>query len=237
MVTSVVVTGNSIGGTFGPLIHFYRFYAPLYIILGIGTIIFSYRHTNSYTEKNQIKYVLLGVSLFLIPAGITNAVLPLWFKIYTFNGFGPLFSFFMLAAIAYAIIRHQLLDIKIVIQRGLIYSILLGIVAGVYLSLVFILEYFFNEFYTSSVLMSAFVTTLIGIFGVPPLKLYFQKITDPIFFKDTYDYASVLRELTDILNQNITTEGIIEKSSAIIASALKAQKVTLHLKSAKMEEQ
>jgi signal transduction histidine kinase len=237
MIKDVHVESGTITGTFGPLMLIYQVYAPLYVLLSVSIFISSYRKATDTTQRNQILYALLGLFLFMIPAVITNAILPLWFKIYDLNAFGPVFSMCMIGFIAYAIIRHQFLDIKIIIQRGLIYSILLGIVAGVYLSLVFILEYFFNEFYTSSVLMSAFVTTLIGIFGVPPLKLYFQKITDPIFFKDTYDYASVLRELTDILNQNITTEGIIEKSSAIIASALKAQKVTLHLKSVKMEEQ
>lgn len=60
-----------------------------------------------------------------------------------------------------------------------------------------------------------------GIFGTPTLKRYFEKVTDPIFFKDRYDYGTVLSDLTDVLNKTIILETIINKTTSILSNALK----------------
>jgi hypothetical protein len=177
-------------------------------------------------NKDQVKYVLLGWTTFLTFAVITNAILPLITGSAIWSKFGPLASVFMSASISYAIIRHEFLDIKIIIQRGLVYSLLLSIITAVYLFLIFTFEYFFHSDDGTMILISAFLTTLVGIVGVPPLKAYFQKITDPIFFKDTYDYATVLSELTDILNNNIVLDTIIEKTESTLLRALRVEHVT-----------
>jgi signal transduction histidine kinase len=179
--------------------------------------------------KSQVKYVLIGWTTFLSIAFITSNLLPLITGNANWSKFGPMGSIVMSLSISYAIVRYQFLDIKIIIQRGLIYSALLSVVATTYLGLVFLSEYIFNESTASSVLVSAFITTVIGIFGTPPLKLYFQKITDPIFFKDRYDYASVLATLAEILNKNISPDTIIEKTSSVLQHSLKAETVTFSL--------
>ena len=226
MIKTVTVNGNSITGTFGPLMTLYRFYIPLYVILGIGTIIKNYKKSKTYTEKNQIKYALLAISLFIIPASTTNAVLPLWFKIYSLNSIGPIFSVLMIGLISYAILKHQLMDIKVVIQRGIIFTSLLTIIISTYIIFIFIIEHLLQKTTDISIIFSAGMTTILGIFGVPYLKKYFEKITDGIFFKDRYDYASVLHELSEILNKNILPEKIVSESTKILKDKLKISSVS-----------
>lgn len=224
MIRTVDVVNNSITGTFGPLMIIYQIFSPIYIF-GSMYIIFKKYKTSPEQEKNKLRYVLLGISLFVGPAVITNAVLPLWFKIYSLNSLGPIFSILMIVSISYAIIRHQFLDIKIVIQRGIIYSILLTTITGVYVFFVFSFELFFSKSNETSVFISALITTLVGIFGVPPLKKYFQKKTDRIFFKNAYDYKEVLSSLTDALNTNIVLDSITEKTANILKQSVKAETV------------
>lgn len=119
-------------------------------------------------NKDQVKYVLLGWTTFLTFAVITNAILPLITGSALWSKFGPLASVFMSASISYAIIRHEFLDIKIIIQRGLVYSLLLSTITATYLCLVFTFEYFIHSEDGSMILISALITTLVGIFGVPP---------------------------------------------------------------------
>lgn len=233
MLKNVTVTDGSLIGTFGSLIPLYKLFAPLYFFGSIYTIFKNYKSA-SYEEKNKIGYAFLGILLSVGPAVATNVILPLWFKNNSFNGIGPVFSIFMVIAISYAIIRHEFLDIKVIIQKGLIYSTLLTSILGMYLGLLFTFEYIFNSSSNTSILISAFITTLVGIFGVPPLKGYFQKITDKVFFKGTYDYVTVLRSLTDALNTSVTLESIIEKTSQIIQDSLKAETVIFSLKNKKV---
>lgn len=178
---------------------------------------------------HQIKYTLFGWTTFLSFAITTNAILPYITGDTTWSKFGPLGSVVMVACISYAIIRHQFLDIKFIIQRGLVYSILLFCVTTIYLGTVFALESILNYPNEISMLIGSFITTIVGIFGVPPLKLYFETKTDSIFFKGRYNYAHVLSELTEVLNQNISLRSITEKTSHILTKSLKADLVLFHI--------
>lgn len=229
MLKEVTVVNGSLLGTFGPMIGFYQFFAPLYFFGSIYNFFNKYKNVSS-EEKNKISYAFLGMTLSVGPAVLTNVILPLWFGNNSLNGIGPLFSILMVAFISYAIVRHQFLDIKIIIQRGLIYSVLLSVITGTYLGLVFTFEYLFNKSSETSILISALITTLIGIFGVPPLKKYFQKITDRFFFKDSYNYAEVLDSLTDALNMNISLDAIVEKTSDILRKTIKIETVAFSFK-------
>ncbi len=224
MLRSVTVVDRSLVGTFGPIMNFYQLFILTYFSGSIYTIFKKYKNS-SYQEKNKIGYALLGISLSVGPAIITNVVLPLCFNNNSFNGISPVLSIIMVVFISYAIIRHQFLDIKVVIQRGLIYSILLSVITGTYLVLVFSFEYLFSKSNETSIFISALITTLVGIFGVPPLKKYFQKKTDKIFFKNAYDYREVLGSLTDALNTNIALDSITEKTADILKQSLKAETV------------
>jgi hypothetical protein len=234
MLQDVAIVANSIIGTYGPVMTMYQLFAPIYIFGSIYIIYKKYRKA-TYQDRNKIGYVFLGVTLFVGPAVLTNAVLPLWFGINSLNGTGPIFSIFMVVSITYAIIRHQFLDIKIVIQRGLVYSFLITCVTITYEALVFTFEHILKGS-SQSTFIGALATTLIGIFGVPILKDYFQKITDPIFFKGSYDYATVLSKLTDELNKNISLDSIIEKTTAILMSSLRIENITFKLHEIPSEE-
>jgi signal transduction histidine kinase len=220
-ISSVKVIDKSITETFGPLMGVYKFYAPVYIFGAVYVIFRTYLRSKEYAKRLRIKYALLGISLFVVPAVLTNAVLPLWFNIYTLNSIGPFFSICMVGFISYAIVRHEFLDIRIIIQRGVVYTALLSTITGIYISILFTFEYVFKDATDMSVFISALITTILGIFGTPTLKRYFEKVTDPIFFKDRYDYGTVLSDLTDVLNKTIILETIINKTTSILSNALK----------------
>jgi signal transduction histidine kinase len=165
------------------------------------------------------------MSLFAFPATLTNVILPLWFNSYSLNALGPAFSVCLVGFVSYAIVRHQFLDIKVIIQRGLIYTLTLSMIVSVYIMLIFTTEYLLN-FGEQGVFLSAFITTLIGIFGVPPLTVFFKKISDPFFFKNSYDYAQTIKELTDTINATLSREKIVEQSTQTLTRTIKPTHVT-----------
>jgi GAF domain-containing protein len=77
-----------------------------------------------------------------------------------------------------------------------------------------------------TVLISAGLTLVIGIFGTPVIERHFRKLTDPLFFKDTYRYAEAMNELTQILNRNLETQVIISESKEALTRILRAEHVT-----------
>lgn len=230
LVKTVSVTENGIVGTFGFAMSIYKIAIPIYTLFSLIILIRSYILEKAF-QKQQVGYVLLGFILFSVPTLITNVILPLWFNIRILNGSGPLFSLFLVACISYAIVRHQFLDIKIIIQKGIIYSSLLVVIVTTYVGSVTLLNYIFGGF-SQDHFLASLVTIVIGIFGVPPLKTLFQKVTDSIFFKYEYSYVDTLEKLTEILNTSISVDVLIARSTDVLIAALKSKEVHFHLSEA-----
>jgi len=178
--------------------------------------------------KEQVRYTLIGWGLFLVGVIVVSALLPLLTGNATLSKLGPFFSIFMVGLTTYAILRHQFLDIRIIIQRGLIYLVLLGIIAVIYISGLQVLGYFFSKVADINSVISAGITKVLGIFFFRPLENYFQRITDPIFFKGKYNYADALHRLSKILNTNLSQTDIVAASSLALKEIFKTAEVVFN---------
>jgi len=88
------------------------------------------------TEKRKIAY-LIFVSLIGYLGALHNVCISYGIKLYPLYPGGNYLIFLYVLIIAYAIFRHQFLDIKVVIKRTLIFTLLFAIVYGVVSLLVF----------------------------------------------------------------------------------------------------
>ena len=172
---------------------------------------------------------MLGFVIFALVNILTNSILPVFFGVYFFNALGPTFSLILAGFILYTITRHHFLDIRLVIQRGLIYATLLGMVIGLYLFVISLLGYLFEYSKTAPILWSAGIVTMLGIFGVPVLAQRFGEWTDPIFFKGKYSYRNATRELSEIINRNIDPDVLFVESTAALGRILKVTHVHIVL--------
>ncbi len=162
-------------------------------------------------KKLQTSYVLYGFFLASLVGAIINLFFQdklsiEWFRVGSYG------TIFFIGFTSYAIVKHHLFDIRVIIQRGMIYSALLAIIVGVYISLVFVLGFFFQQSSDVTVLFAAGLSVVLGIYGVPYLERFFRKATDKIFFKDKYDYSQAIYELSEILNRNIELKKLLSKT-------------------------
>ncbi len=228
IVTSVWISNGHIEGKFGYLRSFSGFYTPIYILGAIFLLVKKYIILTG-SRKAQLKYVLIGIIIAFIPAVSLNAILPILFHTYNFNVLGPLFIIFMVAFTAYAILKHQFLDIKIIIQRGVVYTILVTIILGMYIAGIFILKNFFDQTVRLSALVSGAAATIIGVLSISPMERYFRRITDKIFFKDRYIYSEAVEELSEILSRNLDLSDLKTNTSATLMKILRTGKANIIL--------
>ncbi len=192
---------------------FYPIMIGLYLSLA-GNMLYNFYEKQKRLagiHRTQIRYILVGWSLFLLGGLLVSLIIPYLASNARWSKFGPLFSIVMVLFTTYAIIRHKFLDIRIVIQRGLIYTILLMIIAAVFLASIFSIGYVSKDADNLSDLLGAGITTLIGIFTIPLLEKYFRRVTDKIFFKDKYDYSEAMYSLSEILNRNLDLDELVYK--------------------------
>lgn len=83
-------------------------------------------------DKKQISYILVGI-LFFVLCGVTFAIILPWLGVYSFIALTPISASFVSLAFFYAILRHQLFDIRIILRKSAVYSVLVGAVIIGYL--------------------------------------------------------------------------------------------------------
>jgi len=215
----------------GPLTPFYLMLLFLLVSSAVAVLGYKWRHERDAHKKQQLSYLLLGIGTFLAGAVIADVVLP-FFGIYTLNGIGPLFSLIMTSTIVYAIVRHQLMDIRVIIQRGTIYSILLSLLSLAYVGALSLMGYVASE--RAAPPLSAALVMLAGIFAAPPLERYFRRKTDALFFKDKYDYGEALRTLSEVLYTNIDMEDLVARAEEVLGQILRTSEVRILPVRAKM---
>lgn len=141
-------------------------------------------------QRQQLKLVMIGTAVGY-GGGATN-----WFLWYDIP-IPPLLNILITpfqCIIAYAILRHQLMDIKIAIRRSLVYSVLIACITASYLVMVLVMEKWFQGFFGyRSFVATTVVAFLVAIF-FDPLRNRIQTFVDRALFKATPAELAVQRE-------------------------------------------
>lgn len=124
-VQSVQITNAAaMESVFNPGI-LYTFFS-IYLLFGIGVtviILIEKYIKSSRIEKLQIKNVLIGLVISILLGILLSAVLPI-FGFSQFINIGPASTIFFIIFTAFAIIKYQLLDVKLIIAETVTYLVL-----------------------------------------------------------------------------------------------------------------
>lgn len=228
--TSLVFASATVGPqgladlSFGSLYLPINFCALALVLWSTAGLVQKARAAASVLVREQIVLIIAGWITFLGLVIIFGAILPYFIPSFVvLSKITPLFSILMVAATAYSIIRHQFLDVKLIAQRGLIFSILLGCILGIYVGTILGLTYLFSVTQSTAALLGGALTTIIGIFSAPEIEKFFKRCTDPIFFKDTYEYSAAIETLGTVLNTSLRLPRMAARSCETLAKLLKPE--------------
>jgi PAS domain S-box-containing protein len=208
------------------------FYLSVFQGLAIFKLVQRYREAKRGTEQLQLKYLFFAFGLSF-PIGILVAgFLPLIAHSGRYFYLGNLSSILTASIISYAIIRHRLLEIEMVIGKTLyLTAASLGIFT-LLLTLDFLLHTILHLPKILSILFSAIILTIL----MGTLKRRLDSWIKGIFFKEVFTYQIALREfsrqLTTILDLPQLQRFIVEK----IGQIMKIDRVSLLLLDEKRKE-
>jgi len=185
---------------------FQVFYGFIYLLKGLKDF--------SGSRHNQIKYVAIAGAV-----GFTGAVTnwPLWYNI----NFPPYLNILIalhIAFIAYAIFRHQMLDIEVVIKKSLVFAGMFIFTFGIFVAIALLVSQFIAG---GNTLLSLAISALIITFTLRPIETRLINATDKFLFQKKYEYKQILKVFID---EVITVLNLDE----IINSTLKLLDQTLH---------
>lgn len=224
-----VIGGYAVTLENGPLAGVYSLWITFLLIAPLVILWRKYRRESATSIRVQLHYLLIGYGIFFVLGLLTNSILPVFFDIYAFNGIGPSFSLILAGFVVYIITAHHFLDIRRVAQRSFVYTIVLAIAIGVYIAIAAAIGVIFGIAADITAFASAGITLVIGISGAPIVERAFRKWTDPIFFKDRYDLAEAIREITAILNSHIREEALIDELTRALKRILRVSDARIYL--------
>jgi len=167
--------------------------------------------------KYQTRVILLGSIIAFAPLvfWMVSATLQLKVPFQPFLYFPPLIAFPI--CVAYTLLRYRLLDVDLVISRGLAYSILtVGVTVAYFLLIGLVSRLFAIASPASNPFILAIFALILVVF-VSPLRDRVQLLVDSVFYKDRKDYRSILqdfsRALTTILDLSHLLDILVERVS------------------------
>ncbi|MDR3571495.1 MAG: ATP-binding protein [Candidatus Pacebacteria bacterium] len=220
----------------GALSVAYSLFALFYVCAPIALCFRRYRAERSERFKTQLNYLTVAFAIFGFVAVLTNSVLPVFFGIYEFNALGPSLSLIFASTVFYLVGRHDFLDIRRAVVRGVVYSFLIAALIVMYeISLLSIehnlrLTHLFFP-WADDVLepLSAAIVTLVGVLTIPFLERWFGRFTDHLFFKARYDYAQAVESLSKAIQDSTDFDHLLESIREKLTSILRAEFVEVLL--------
>jgi signal transduction histidine kinase len=233
-LTPLVLRDVDIHGTGGVQPH----YGPLYPVFGVFMLA-AFGHgvwmltkkwrTTRGRSKLQIQYLSLGFCIALCGGTTTNLIIPALTGSSRLGVYGPYFSLFFVGLTAHAIVRHRLMDIRVVVSKAVTYGLsiaiaaltLWGLCASVGAKLMLQLQL------STSTL--ALVMAILGMVVFHPLRVAIQRLLDRYCYREGYDYRHTIKTISQVLGGLLRADALCTQLTTFIFTTLKVEKVAVYL--------
>src|SRR3990167_4820909 len=203
------------------------FYPYSIFILGLFVFLyyklFSQHKRSTGINKLQLRYILTGAIIFGGISLISSFVLPI-LGFVNVRAIDAQSSLIWIAFTAYAIIKHRLLDIVVIIRKVTILGILLMIILGIFSMVAFGLPFVFAD----SLPEDTFQITLVAVAFIvalffQPLRRSIEEFTDRWFFKGAYKPQQVIDELSEKISTIIDLRVLLDATAQILLKAFRSE--------------
>lgn len=199
----------------------YSVYLLACIIITISIMYSKLTVTKQAVLKQQTRVFLIGICTSCISGLYFNLILP-WLGNYKFIAVGPITTTFFFFSVAYAVVRHRLFDIKLILARALTYTFALVIVAAFYGFIVLsAVKVIFKPHLTLMVQVFLATATTIVALSFQSIKKLFDKITSRYFYQDAYDVQSFLDEFNKVIVSTFELNPLLTRISDLIDTNVK----------------
>jgi len=228
IVTSATRTPQGRALTYGPLYDAFALYVLCCAGYSVLTLIRKTRSARG-AERQQLKFLFVALLIPGACAIVTNLVVPLFTGSSSLSQYGPLFSVVMIAMIAHAIIRHRLMDIRLVIRQSVVYVCAIATAAAVFFILVEVFHRTIGGESDAIPLLEAFVFAIVVAIVFQPLKSWVNESFNRYLYRHTYDYQHILREASRTLSTTLTLKPLMEYLAAVVDHTLQVEFIAVYL--------
>ncbi len=207
----------------GPLLYPLAVLSVGYVGMAMVSLIRYYRRLTSALERTRVSYLLIGVAILTI-FGLSNVSDAL--STYSIDHVGNVANSLL---IGYAIMRYRLLDISVVVRRGLAYSGTTLLMTALYFFSLFLLQKLFQEWQVLNQFLAVGATALLAAALHMPVTSGIQRAVDRLFLGERYDYRQRLAKFPTDMGRTLDLDELAKSMLHLITKAVGATQASLLL--------
>ena len=208
---------------------------PLYFALlfagSFGVLLDSYHRTSSLTARRQMKWLVWGTGAGVLPFFVFYAIPFALGRTPRLEmellGYVPLALIPL--SLAYAVIKHRLMDVELIFRRTLVSLLATAALIGICLLVVGLTGVLLADDEPHRTLI-AVLSTLVVVLLLPPLKSRIQDGIERLLYRERYSSRKALLRLSQDLNASLDLSRVGERLQEEIMAALGVAATAVFLK-------
>jgi len=206
------------------------FYLASYFLLGAFWLQRSYRRTEVPLVKQQLKWVTRGTFLAILPFALLY-VLPYflgfvpasWMKLSTLS------LIFLPLTFGYAIVRYRLMDVDIIFQRGIAYTLATAAIVGMSFGLIALFADVFRTTFPATSRSGWILAIIITAFLFQPIVNWIQARLEKLLNRERYDYRRTLLTFARELTTELHVDRLLDQVVGRLAETLAVDRLAIFL--------
>jgi two-component system NtrC family sensor kinase len=231
---ATVIRGERHGDVLSSVVSFVEraeyLYLALCLIGGLVIMVRALYRVRSVTARRQLRWIVWGTGLgavpfifgYAIPFSLDFDPWPAFELTAVLLGLVPL-------AFASAIIHYRLMDVEVIIKRGLVYAAAVAAIAAIYTIVLKIAGNWFATGPNDTNPVIAFLATLVLVLLARPVKNAIQTALDRVYYRDRYDYRRALVGFARDLNSDLDLYRLSERLVRRVTETLLVDRMALML--------
>ncbi|HKD18447.1 MAG TPA: SpoIIE family protein phosphatase, partial [Thermoanaerobaculia bacterium] len=201
-----------------------------YLMLGLVALAHSAFTLEEPRERRQAFHVFVGTIVGTIPFVLFFIVLPSAFGIDEYAFYGIIPMILIPLTFAYAIVRFQMLNVRVIVRRTFLYAATTAVLLGLYALVVALANLVFASSRLSASPLFNFGFFLVGISLFEVLRRKLQAPLDKLFFREKFDYQAALLEMSEAITGELDLGRIADYLTASVSATMRLEKASIWLR-------
>ncbi|MEW6338610.1 MAG: SpoIIE family protein phosphatase [Acidobacteriota bacterium] len=204
-----------------------------YLVLGLLALLASLLRAREGRERRQIATVFVGTVLGVTPFLVLGVAFPSLFRNDRYLLIGVIPLVLVPLTFAYAIVRFQFFDIRVIVRRSLLYTLTTAVVSGTYAIGIAAFNLLFRDASLGKSPLFPLLLALAILALFDPLRRRLQEPVDRFFFREEYDARRAVEEVSEELVREFSVERLDGLLTTRLSEILHLEWATLYRREGK----